>query len=233
MTTREGIGGPHALLPILSAPLTCDGKARLELGAKTSVSESQTLDPTAALTDDAKLLTNVRKKGRPDARLSANVRKKGRPSFLTDESRAFLRSVSPEMTYRQHCGEQKFLHVAKVLIGLCDEKSLPAVALNGVEFRPESVKRFPWLLGQRIQHTVLAELYGLPCFAIIIAADILERDHQRKQFNAKVGRGLARSYKQAIFSAILEQAAADDQVANDNAPEAAAPVARRWNDDKK
>lgn len=128
--------------------------------------------------------------------ISANVRKKGRPRFLDAGSEEIWRNAFPDRSYRQRCNIQKYAEVWKVLMAAAGEAaSVSTLAPDAKTCRPKTFKRFPWLLGNKIQHVVLAELYGMPSEGIVVAADYIERKHRKNHINAKEARQMARDWK--------------------------------------
>jgi hypothetical protein len=62
---------------------------------------------------------------------------------------------------------------------------------------PKAAKRFPWLMGNpgKIQHTVLAELHGIPEDWAVQISEAIERLRAEKDWNAKRARVYARDMK--------------------------------------
>jgi len=120
----------------------------------------------------------------------ANVRKKGRPKVYSAEQFAELKAIldQPDRSYRATYERVRAGVVLGTLIESCGEK--PTAATH-----PKSAERYPWLLGKKIQLTVLAELYGLPDAAILGAAKEIEKLHRERPMNAKGGRKVARLFK--------------------------------------
>jgi hypothetical protein len=120
--------------------------------------------------------------------ISANVRKKGRPRIMDDEMFQFLkeRLGTPNDSYRSTYTGMRTGNVQLALIASCGEK---------MHVHPKTSEKYPWLMGKKVQMTVLSELYGLPDAAIVAAATAIEKIRKEQPLNAKQGRKLARFFK--------------------------------------
>ena len=118
--------------------------------------------------------------------------KLGRPRILDG---AFWKIQFPEKNYRQLCSISKCASVWKVLLKAAGENVPGVVAMgpNAKTSRPKTFKRWPWLMGDKIQHTVLAEMYGCVSNEYLVSvADYVEKERRRKKINAKQARKIAR-----------------------------------------
>lgn len=139
--------------------------------------------------------------------ISANVRKKGRPPFLGPEADAIWLSQFPEKNYRQRCDVRKYVQVWHALISAAGETpGVATLAFNAKASRPKTFKRFPWLMGDKIQHVVCVELYGMSDERIVRTADYIERRHREDNINAKMARRIARNWRLCGFGADDEAA---------------------------
>lgn len=132
-------------------------------------------------------------------RVSTNVRKKGRPPFLDDFGVQAFRSQFPEKNYRQLCDVKKYASVWSVFLGAVGEGGIEAMGVPAKRCRPKTVKRFPWLMGDKVQHVVISEMFGMPPEQIVRTADYIEQQHREKKINAKRARQIARNWKGAGF----------------------------------
>jgi hypothetical protein len=136
-----------------------------------------------------------------DANNSANVRKKGRPRVMDEEMVQFLKeqgAAAPNESYRSTYTGMRTGVVQLALIASCGEK---------MHVHPKTAERYPWLMGEKVQMSVLAELHGLPDGAIVAAATAIEQIRRERPLNAKEGRKVARFFKRAIRAGELTRTA--------------------------
>jgi hypothetical protein len=128
--------------------------------------------------------------------VNTNVRKKGRPPFLSAIAAQVWQEAFPEKSYRQRCDTQKCADVWKILFRAAREEcSVATMDRNSKICRPKTFKRFPWLMGDRIQHVVCSELYGMSPEQTVCTADFIEKQHREKGINANDARKIARELR--------------------------------------
>jgi hypothetical protein len=128
--------------------------------------------------------------------ISANVRKNiGRPRIIDEALFASIRREFPADSYRKICERLRVAKVRRQLAEVCGENVLTSCA-DGIECRPKQAARWPWLLGRRVQHTVLFQLVGLPTEALVAIVDQIESLHREKGWAAKRLIPIARRKRQ-------------------------------------
>ncbi len=135
-----------------------------------------------------------------------NVRKKGRPVFLHADDVKLFQRMLPGRSYRQCCDARKYACVWKVLLQAAgDGKAASAMGYDAAVCRPKAFQRFPSLMGEKVQHTVLAEMYGMNDEDLIKTADDLENLHRDGFTNAQMARKIVRRERQrCIFIACCD-----------------------------
>ena len=122
-----------------------------------------------------------------------NVRKKGRPHVVDPQE---LRKIyGPALSDRSMYERSRSLRSMRVLIKAAGE--VPRIALgDGVGCRPRTSKRFPWIMGHRLQRTILFELSFIesPKWRLKYA-DRIEKFHRASGMTAKQAREYIRNVR--------------------------------------
>jgi hypothetical protein len=119
--------------------------------------------------------------------ISANVHKKGRPRVF-DSAPGFEREYRRQFegdSYRAFYERLRTAGVRHALADVVGEDPIGSAG-DGTTCRPLQAKRWPWLLGRKVQNTVLLQLHGLDKKTIAECCDGIEKLHAAgKLRNAK------------------------------------------------